>query len=151
MKNIATNKKAFHDYEILEKFQAGIVLYGSEVKSLRQGRINISEAYARIYNGEAFVQNLHITPYEHLSFGTLEPLRKRKLLLHKQEIAHLSMEVDRKKLTLIPLSIFFEKQWVKVELALCRGKTKYDKRQKIAAEENKKQLANLRNRMREQH
>jgi SsrA-binding protein len=144
MKSIATNRKAFHDYEILEKVEAGLALTGSEVKSIRAAKVNISEAYAQCHKGELFILNLHINPYDRLGGYAPDPLRKRKLLLHKKEIVALTAEVERKKLTLIPLSLYFKQQWVKVEIGLCRGRKKYDKRQKIAEQDSKRRLAQLR-------
>lgn len=146
MSTIAQNRKAFHDYEILEKIEAGIALAGSEVKSIRAGKVTLSDSYAQCLHDELFLHNLHISSYERSGLYTPDPGRKRKLLLHKRQIAYLCNEVDRKQLTLIPLSIYFKKQWVKVELGLCRGRKKYDKRQKIAAEESKRRIAQLVNR-----
>jgi SsrA-binding protein len=145
MKIVVNNRKAYHDYEILEKIEAGIALTGSEVKSIRVGQVNISEAYAQCHQGELVILNLHINPYERRGGYAPDPLRKRKLLLHKKEIFRIASEVERKRLALIPLSLYFKQQWVKVEIALCRGRKKYDKRQKIAKEDNRKQLAHLRN------
>jgi SsrA-binding protein len=145
MKIIANNRKAYHDYEILETTEAGITLTGSEVKSARAARVNISEAYAQCHKGELYILNLHINPYERMGGYVPDPLRKRKLLLHKKEISALVAEVERKKLTLIPLSLYFKRQWVKVEIGLCRGRKKYDKRQKIAEQDSRRQLAQLRN------
>lgn len=145
MKLVANNRKAWHDYEVLEKVETGISLTGSEVKSIRAGKINVTEAYAQCLKGGIFMSNLHISPYERQGMYAPDPLRKRRLLLHRKEIIHLSAEVERKKLTLIPLSIYFKDQWVKIELGLCRGRKKYDKREKIAAEESKRRLAQLRN------
>jgi SsrA-binding protein len=145
MKIVASNRKAYHDYEILEKIEAGISLTGSEVKSIRAGHVTLSEAYAQCHKGDLVILNLHINPYDRLGGYAPDPLRKRKLLLHKKEIAMLAAEVDRKKLTLIPLTLYFKKQWVKVEIALCRGRKKFDKRQKIAEADNKRRLAQLRN------
>jgi len=146
MKLIANNRKAFHDYEVLEKVETGISLTGAEVKSIRAGKINITEAYAQCHDRGIFINNLHISPYNRQgTFGAPDPYRKRRLLLHKKEITHLAAEVDRKRLTLIPLSMYFKDQWVKIELGLCRGRKKYDKRQKVAAEESKRRLAQLRN------
>jgi len=145
MKVIANNRKAFHDYEILEKVEAGIALTGSEVKSIRAGHVTISEAYAQCHKGELIVINMHINPYDRQGGYAPDPLRKRKLLLHRKEIAMLAGEVERKKLTLIPLSLYFKNQWVKLELGLCRGRKKYDKRQKIAEDDNRRRLAHLRN------
>jgi SsrA-binding protein len=144
-KLVANNRKAFHDYEVLEKFESGIALTGSEVKSIRAGKINITEAYAQCGSGGVFISNLHISPYDRQGTYAPDPLRKRRLLLHKREISRLSAEVARKRLTLIPLSLYFKNQWVKIELGLCRGRRKYDKRQKIAAEETRRRLAQLRN------
>jgi len=143
MSTIAQNRKAYHDYEILEKVEAGIALAGSEVKSIRAGKVNLADSYAQCLHGELFLHNLHISNYEQSGLYTPEPGRKRKLLLHKRQIAYFSNEVDRKQLTLVPLSIYFKKQWVKVEIGLCRGMKKYDKRQKIAKEESKRQIAQL--------
>jgi len=145
-KLVANNRKAFHDYEVIEKFESGIALTGSEVKSIRAGKINITEAYAQCSESGIFINNLHISPYDRQGRSYApDPLRKRRLLLHKREIARLAEEVQRKRLTLIPLSMYFKNQWVKIELGLCRGRKKYDKRQKIAAEESKRRLAQLRN------
>jgi len=144
IKSVATNRKAFHDYEIIEKYEAGVELTGAEVKSIRAGKVNITEAYAQCLHGELFISNLHINAYKQQgSFGVPDPLRKRRLLLHKKEIGNLSAEVERKRLTLIPLSLYFKNQWIKIEIGLCRGRRKYDKRQKIAAQDSKRDLAHL--------
>jgi SsrA-binding protein len=143
MTTIAQNRKAYHDYEILEKVEVGIALAGSEVKSIRAGKVTIADSYAQCLEGELFLNNLHISSYERSGLYTPDPARRRKLLLHKRQIEYLCTEVDRKQLTLIPLSIYFKKQWVKVELGLCRGMKKYDKRQKIAKEESKRHLAQV--------
>jgi SsrA-binding protein len=145
MNIIANNRKAYHDYEILDKIEAGIALTGSEVKSIRSGHVTISEAYAQCHKGELVVLNMHINPYDRMGGYAPDPLRKRKLLLHKKQIVTLAAEVERKKLTLIPLSLYFKKQWVKCEIALCRGRKKYDKRQKIAEEDSRRRLTQLRN------
>ena len=134
-----------NDYEILEKMETGINLTGSEVKSIRLGKINISEAYAQCHGGELFINNMHISPYDRQGMYAPDPYRKRRLLLHKKEIIRLTAEVERKKLTLIPLSLYFKNQWIKIELGLCRGRKKYDKRAKIAEEDSKRRLAQLRN------
>src|SRR5512133_810393 len=146
MSTIAQNRKAYHDYEIIEKIEAGIALAGSEIKSVLVGKVNLSDNYAQCIHGERFLHNLYISSYERSGLYTPEPGRKRKLLLQKKQIMRFNSEVDRKQLTLIPLSIYFKKQWVKVEIGLCRGLKKYDKRQKIAKEETKRQLAQVRNR-----
>lgn len=143
MKSIAQNRKAYHDYEILEKVEAGIALTGSEVKSIRAGRVNLSDSYAQCTEGEIFVSSLHISAYERGGFYSPDPYRKRKLLLQKNQIIRLCNEVERKHLTLIPLSIYFKKQWVKVEIGLCRGRKNYDKRHKIAEEESKRRISQL--------
>lgn len=143
MKIIARNRKAFHNYEVLEKIETGIELKGTEVKSIRAGRINLLDSYAVYCRGELFLNNMHISPFEQGNRFNHEPYRTRKLLLHKKQVARLGSEVDRKHLTLIPLSVYFKNQWVKLELGLCRGRKKYDKRQKIAAKESKKRLANV--------
>ncbi len=143
IKIIARNRKAFHDYEVIEKIEAGIELQGTEVKSIRAGRVNLLDSYAAYVRGELLLNHMHISPFEQGNRFNHEPYRTRKLLLHKKEIARLRIEVERKHLTLIPLSVYFKRQWVKMELGLCKGRKKYDKRQKIAAEESKKRLANV--------
>ncbi|KMQ53057.1 single-stranded DNA-binding protein [Chitinispirillum alkaliphilum] len=143
MKTIARNKKAFHDYDILEKVEAGIVLSGSEVKSIRQGKINLLDSYAQCSRGELYIIHLHISPYGQSGMYTPDPYRRRKLLLHKKQIEHLCSEVERKQLTLIPLSVYFKDQYVKLQLGLCRGRKKYDKRQKIAEQESKRRISQL--------
>jgi len=143
MKIIARNRKAYHNYEVLEKIETGIELEGTEVKSIRAGKINLLDSYAVCKNGELFLNHMHISPFEQGNRFNHEPYRMRKLLLHKKEILRLAGEIERKHLTLIPLSVYFKKQWVKIEIGLCRGRKKYDKRQKIAANESKKRLANV--------
>jgi SsrA-binding protein len=142
-KMVTRNRKAFHDYEILERFEAGIELVGTEVKSIRAGRINLLDSYATCQDGELYVHHIHISPFEQGSLFNHDPYRKRKLLLHRRQIGHLCGEVSRKPLTIVPLAVYFEKQWVKLEIGLARGRKKYDKRQKINKEESKKQLAAL--------
>jgi SsrA-binding protein len=146
MKTVAQNRKAYHNYDILEKVEAGIALTGSEVKSLRAGKVNLADSYAFCSNGEIFLLNFHVSPYERQGLFRPDPYRKRKLLLHKRQIVHLSSEVERKQLTLIPLSVFFKEQWVKIELGLCRGRKKYDKRRKIAEKESRQRIAQVMNR-----
>ncbi len=143
MKIIARNRKAYHNYEVLEKIETGIELEGTEVKSIRAGKINLLDSYAVCKNGELLLNHMHISPFEQGNRFNHEPYRMRKLLLHKKEILRLAGEIERKHLTLIPLSVYFKKQWVKIEIGLCRGRKKYDKRQKIAANESKKRLANV--------
>lgn len=130
-KIVCTNKKAYHDYFIEETIEAGIVLRGSEVKSLRDGRGNLKDCYALIEKGEAFLHGFHISPYSHGSAFNHEPLRTRKLLLHKKEILRLYGKIREKGLALIGLKVYFLKGRAKVELGLVRGKRKYDKREAI--------------------
>lgn len=130
-KIVCTNKKAYHDYFIEETIEAGIVLKGSEVKSLRDGRGNLKDCYALIEKGEAFLHGFHISPYSHGSAFNHEPLRARKLLLHKKEILRLYGKIREKGLALIGLKVYFLKGRAKVELGLVRGKRKYDKREAI--------------------
>jgi SsrA-binding protein len=143
IKMLAQNKKAFHDFEVLERFEAGVALLGAEVKSVRQGGISIVDSYATADNSEVFVHHMHISPYQLGGFVVAEPYRKRKLLLHKSQIVRISNEVARKHLTIIPLKVYFDKQWVKMEIGLCRGMKKFDKREKIATEETKRRLAQV--------
>jgi len=130
-KIIAINRKARRDYEIIESLEAGMVLKGTEVKSLREGRINFKDSYARVQNGEVFVVNMHISPYSHGNLQNHDPVRERKLLLHKFEIKRLTGKTEQKGLTLIPLRAYFLGGKVKLELALARGKRMSDKRETI--------------------
>jgi SsrA-binding protein len=133
---IATNRKARFEYEILDKLEAGIVLIGPEVKSLRAGRANLGDAYALIRRGELFLEKLHISAYEPATRANADPQRSRKLLAHRREIARLEGRVQERGLTLVPLSLYFdEKGRVKVELALARGKHRYDKRETLKRRE----------------
>lgn len=143
MKIIARNKKALHDYDVLEKTETGIELRGTEVKSIRAGGINLLDSYAVCSNGECIIHHMHISPFDKGNRFNHDPYRPRKLLLHKKEITRLRIEVERKQLTLIPLSVYFKEQWVKLELGLCKGRKKYDKRQKIAEAESKRRLAGI--------
>ncbi len=131
-RNIAQNKKAFHDYFVEESFEAGIELTGTEVKSLRAGKANIKEAWCAIENGELFIKGMNISPYDHGNIFNADPLRVRKLLLHKKEIAHLYKEVKQAGYSIIPLSIYFKGSLVKVQIGLCKGKKLYDKREDMA-------------------
>ena len=140
-KIIATNRKAFRDYEVLESFECGIELKGSEVKSLRAGRINMEDSFARIEGNELFLYNAHISPYEEASYMNVEPMRLRKLLLHKGQIRKLSGHLTQKGLTAVPLKAYFnDRGFVKIELALCKGKKHYDKREDIKRREIDLQL-----------
>ncbi len=138
-KLIANNKKAYHDYFILEKYEAGIVLHGTEVKSLRMGKCSIKEAYVRIENGEAYIYGMHISPYEKGNIFNRDPLRTRKLLLHKSEISKLLGKIKEKGMTLMPLRVYFKGSLVKVEIGLARGKKIYDKRQDIAKKDQERE------------
>lgn len=138
---VVTNRKARHDYHILETVEAGLVLTGTEVKSLRGGRASLSDAFARIEQGEVFLYNMHISPYSHGNRFNHEPLRTRKLLLHKEEIRRLIGKTREQGLTLIPLKVYFNDQgWAKLELALARGKKKWDKREAIAQRDVRRQV-----------
>ena len=131
-KIIAQNKKAWHDYFVDEKYEAGIALYGTEVKSVRAGAVNLKDAYCSIKNGELFVLGMHISPYEKGNIFNREPLRDKKLLMHKREIMKLHGLMTQKGYTLVPLSLYFSGKNVKVEVGLCRGKKLYDKRDALA-------------------
>lgn len=126
--SIAKNRRARHDYSILDTYEAGLVLTGSEVKSLRDGKANLSDAYGIVRNGEIFLLNLHISPYERASYNNHEPTRTRKLLLHKREIRRLIGAVERQGLTLVPLELYFKRGVAKVAMALGKGKKQHDKR-----------------------
>ena len=132
LKTISVNKKAFHDYFVEESLEAGIELVGTEVKSLRAGGVNLRDAWCAIENGEMFVKGMHISPYEHGNIFNRDPLRERKLLLHKKEILRLFGLMKLQGYTLIPLSIYFKGSMVKVQVGLCRGKKLYDKREDAA-------------------
>ena len=132
-KTIAVNRKARHDYFVEDSFEAGICLCGTEVKSLRQGAVNLKDSWCDIDHGEIFVRNMHISPYEQGNIFNRDPMRPRKLLLHKKEILRLfGLLKQQQGLTLIPLSLYFKNSRVKVQLGLCRGKKLYDKRQDLA-------------------
>ena len=141
-RQVARNRRARHDYDILETFECGIALQGSEVKSLRAGKVSLQDAYARVEGGEAWLLGMHIPPYEHASaFGTHEPDRRRKLLLHRAQIDELLGRTQQQSLTLVPLSIYFKEGRAKVELALARGRRLYDKRHAIAARDAEREAA----------
>lgn len=132
IKTLATNRKAFHDYHILEKYEAGIMLKGTEVKSAREAKINLKDSYAAVKDGELFVFNMHISPYHHGTAFNHEPLRTRKLLLHRKEINKLTVKIKERGLTLIPLKVYLKRGLIKVEIALVKGKKLYDRREDIA-------------------
>jgi SsrA-binding protein len=137
---IATNRKARHDYDILQSFETGIVLTGTEVKSLRLGRANLKESYARVEDEQVYLYGMHISPYEQGNRYNPDPKRKRKLLLHKYEIRRLLGKVQEKGLTLIPLKIYFNRGNAKIELALAKGKREYDKRRAITERDAKREI-----------
>ena len=139
-KTVASNRKARHDYAILERFEAGIVLTGSEVKSLRQGRASLAEAYARIRGGEAWLENMHIPPYEQGEKRGYDPLRDRKLLLHRREIERLIGKQKEQGLALVPLRVYFSHGFAKVELGLGRGKREYEKRQATLKRQHEREM-----------
>lgn len=140
IKVVATNKKAYHDYFIQETYEAGISLKGTEVKSLREGKANLKDSYVLIKNSEAFLLNCHISPYSHGNIQNHEPLRTRKLLLHKREIEKLWGKIRETGLTLIPLKIYFSKGKAKVEIGLAKGKRQYEKRDSIKKKEAKREI-----------
>ncbi len=138
-KLIANNKKAFHDYFIEDTYQAGIELVGTEVKSLRAGRCNLKDSYVKIYNGQAYIENLHISPYEQGNIFNKDPLRTRRLLLHRSEISKLFGAVMKDGFALIPTKIYFEGSWVKLDIALAKGKKLYDKRDTLAKKDQRRE------------
>ena len=129
---IAQNKKAWHDYFVDEKYEAGIALFGTEVKSVRQGAVNLKDAYCEVKGGEIFAVGVHISPYEKGNIYNREPMRPKKLLLHKREIVRLASKAAEKGFSVIPLSLYFSGSRVKMEIGLCRGKKLYDKREDMA-------------------
>lgn len=139
MKLVANNKKAYHDYFVDEKIEAGLVLHGTEVKSLRMGKCSIKESFIRIENGEMFVYGMHISPYEKGNIFNKDPLRVKKLLLHKSEINKLLGKIKEKGFTIVPLQVYFKDGKAKMEIGLCRGKKLYDKRQDIAKKDMKRE------------
>lgn len=141
IKIIAKNKKAFHEYEILDSWEAGLVLQGTEVKALRHGRVNLGDSYGEIREGEAWIVKMHIGPYEMGNRENHEPFRRRKLLLNKREIRKIRPKLDEQGLTLVPLKIYFKKGLVKMELGLGRGKKLYDKRQDKAKKDVDRRMA----------
>lgn len=140
-KLIANDKKAYHDYFLEEKYEAGVQLHGTEVKSMRMGKCSIKEAYVRIENGEIYVYGMHISPYEKGNIFNRDPLRPKKLLLHKKEILKLSQGIKEKGYTIVPVQVYFQGSLAKVEIALARGKKLYDKRETIAKKDAKREMA----------
>ena len=140
-RDVAVNRRAYHDYFIDEKYEAGLVLTGSEVKSLRAGRCNLRDGFVRIDGHEAWLENVHISPYAEANLMNHEPMRPRKLLLHRKQIATLIGKVKQKGYTLIPLRVYFSRNHAKVEVGLARGKREYDKREAIAERDAKREIA----------
>lgn len=140
MKIVAQNKKAYHDFFIVDTFEAGIELQGTEIKSVRKGSVNLKDSFIRIKNDEAYIENMHIAPYEQGNRFNHEPLRTRKLLLHKKEIKKLQKEVKESGLTIVPTKLYFNTAKLKVEIALARGKKLYDKRQDLKEKDSKRDI-----------
>ena len=136
---IANNKKAYHDYFIEEKYEAGIALHGTEVKSLRMGKCSVKESFIRIEHGEVYIYGMHVSPYEKGNIFNKDPLRVKKLLMHKNEILKLQGKIAEKGYTLVPLQVYFKNSLVKVEIGLARGKKNYDKRQDIAKKDMRRE------------
>jgi SsrA-binding protein len=133
--SIAENRKAFHDFHLMETFEAGLVLLGTEVKAIREGRVNLRDSFARVEAGEVFLYNVHISPYSHRGYADHEPLRRRKLLLHRDEIRKLIGKTVEKGMTLVPVRLYFKDGRVKVQVSLAKGKKDYDKRETIKRRE----------------
>ena len=140
IKKIAENRKAFHEYFVLERFEAGIELAGTEVKSIRAGQVNMKDSFCTVKDGELFVRGMHISPYEHGNIFNKDPVRPRRLLMHKREIMKLQARVMQDGVTLIPLSLYFKDSRVKVELGLCKGKKLHDKRDSEAERQSKREI-----------
>ncbi|MBE3561635.1 MAG: SsrA-binding protein SmpB [Ktedonobacteraceae bacterium] len=143
LKMITVNRQAYHDYTVERTFEAGIALMGTEIKSIREGRVNLRGSYAIIRQGEVWLENAHIAVYEHGNRFNHEPMRPRKLLLHKREIAQMEDRVAAKGLTLIPLKLYLKSGKAKIELGLCRGKKQYDKREAIAKRDVEREIARI--------
>ena len=140
IKSVAQNRKAWHDYFVEEKYECGLALFGTEVKSIRQGRVNLKESWAQIRGGEIWVEGMHISPYDHGNIFNHDPLRSRRLLLHRAEINKLIGKVKEKGYALVPLKLYFKHGLVKMELALAVGKKLYDKRQDMAKRDAKREM-----------
>ena len=139
IKLIANNKKAYHDYFIEDTYEAGISLHGTEVKSLRMGKCSVKESFVRIENGEVFIYGMHISPYEKGNIFNRDPLRPKKLLMHKNEIRKLEQKIKEKGYTIVPVEVYFKGSLVKVQIALAKGKKQYDKRQDIAKKDQRRE------------
>ena len=149
-KQIARNSKAFHDYFVEERYEAGIVLAGTEVKSIRQGGVNLKDSWCQVKDGELWLYGVHISPYEKGNIFNKDPLRTRKLLMHRREILKLQMAAQRDGLTLVPLSLYFKDARVKVELGVCKGKKLYDKRASAAERDARRDMERaMKSRLRE--
>ena len=140
VKQVAFNKKAYREYNILEKFEAGVELFGTEVKSIRQGNVNLKEAFCVVKDGELFARGMHISPYEHGNIFNRDPVRPKRLLMHKREIGKLQSRVMQDGLTIIPLSVYFRDSWVKIEIGLAKGKKLYDKRESAAEKTSERDM-----------
>ena len=140
VKEITSNRKAFHEYFVLERYEAGIELAGTEVKSIRSGNVNLKDAFCTVKNGELFLRGMHISPYEHGNIFNKDPVRPRRLLMHKREILKLNARVMQDGVALIPLSLYFKDSRVKVELGLCKGKKLHDKRDSEADRQSKRDI-----------
>ena len=140
IKSVAQNRKAWHDYFVEEKYECGLALFGTEVKSIRQGRVNLKESWAQIRGGEIWVEGMHISPYDHGNLFNQDPMRVRRLLAHKSEIRRLHQQCKLQGYTLVPLSLYFKHGRVKMELGLCKGKKLYDKRADAAQRDAKRSI-----------
>ncbi len=140
IKIVAQNKKAYHDYFVLEKLEAGLELFGTEVKSIRQGKINLKDSWCFVKDGEMFVNGMHISPYEQGNIFNRDPLRTKRLLLHKREIRRFYAQVKQEGLAIVPLSVYFKKGKAKVEIGLCKGKKLYDKREVAAKKDAQRNI-----------
>ena len=142
-KDVASNRKAFHEYFVLERYEAGIELAGTEVKSIRAGNINLKDSFCTIKNGELFIRGMHISPYSHGNIFNKDPVRPRRLLMHKKEISKLNMKIMTDGVTLIPLSVYFKGSLIKIELGLCKEKKLHDKRDSAAERESKRDMERI--------
>lgn len=140
VKQIASNRKAFHDYFVLERYEAGIELFGTEVKSIRAGAVNLKDSFCTIKNGELFARGLHVSPYEHGNIFNRDPMRPKRLLMHKREILKLNARIMQDGVALIPLSLYFKDSRVKLELGLCKGKKLHDKRDAAAERDARRDI-----------
>jgi len=140
IKPVAQNKKAYHDYFILEKYEAGIELFGTEVKSVRAGKINLKDSWCHVRNGEIFAMGMHISSYEQGNIFNRDPMREKKLLMHKKEIKQLYAKIKQEGLTVIPLTVYFKNGRAKLEIGLCKGKKLYDKREAAAQKEAERKI-----------